>query len=324
MERTKRQLTLYVAALTRKRPEMLRALLVSLAKMTVPEQCHVKCLIVENDTVEASRSVVEECRPSFKSELLYVLEPELGIPFGRNRAAKEAIAGGADLLLFIDDDEVVADDWLVRMIAGYRSSNAVLLGAPLRAKLPTEQLSIFQRKMFANIEARYKRKEDRARTRATLNATNRVTIVTSNWLGELSIFRDHNIWFDENMRFTGGTDAKFFAEVRKAGLAAGWVADAIVYETVPLDRLSFMYQYQRARDQSNTNYGRKPPGALRTSLTLLQMPHRLAFCLLLFAAVPVTGGKTLLAAARSLGWVAGKIGCFSGQRSALYFEVTGS
>ncbi|MDI7924046.1 hypothetical protein [Ferirhizobium litorale] len=315
-----------VAALTRQRPEMLRELLLSWARMTLPEQCSVKCLIVENDVQQVSRSVIDGCRPHFiDRELLYVLEPELGIPFGRNRAAKVAIAQNADLLLFVDDDEEVAEDWLVRMISGYRYSDAVLLGAPLRAKLPAEQLSFFQSKMFANIEARYRQKELRARNLATLNTTRNVTIVTNNWLAETAIFRDHGIWFDENMRFTGGTDAKFYLEVCKAGLPTGWVADAFVYETVPPKRLSFWYQYRRARDQSNTHIRRKSETSRHTiGAAVLGALAKIIPFIYLSIAIPFTGGRTVLGAARTLGWISGRLGYVFGARSVLYLEVTGN
>src|SRR5690606_25879411 len=107
------------------------------------------------------------------------------------------------------------------------------------------------------IEARYAKKEMRARQRATLNSTKGVTIVTNNWIAETALFKDHNIWFDESMRFTGGTDTKFYSHVVTAGFVTGCVADAYVYEAISTERLSFSYQYKRARDQSNTQIRRK-------------------------------------------------------------------
>lgn len=305
---------------------MLQELLLSWSRMAIPERCRVTCLIVENDTSELSKPVVDALRPRFdRAELDYVLEPNLGIPFGRNRAAREAIAGKADLLLFVDDDEVVAEDWLVRMIAGYRSSRALLMGAPLRARMPAEPLSYLQRKMFSNIDFRYRHKENRAKKRADLNSTSRVPVVTNNWLAETSLFTDHDIWFDESMRFTGGTDAKLYSDACKAGIATGWVADAFVYETISPDRLSFRYQYQRARDQSNTHMSRKnlswPRAAFHAVLgSFVKMPA----CALLFIAIPFTGGRTTLNAARTLGWIAGRLGYVFGTKSSLYFDVTGN
>ncbi|HXV31298.1 MAG TPA: glycosyltransferase family A protein [Sinorhizobium sp.] len=326
MSRADKHLKLFVAALTRKRPEMLAELLDSWAKAAIPVQCTVTFLVVENDATELCRDVVDQYAGRFaQSRLLYVLETELGIPFGRNRAAKEAIAADADLLVFMDDDEVAAEDWLDRLVAGYRQSNAVLLGAPLRANAPDGPLTLMQRTMYRNVEARYAQKEARAKKRASLHGTDRVTIVTNNWLAELSLFTRHGIWFDEEMRFTGGTDSKFYAQVRAKGLPTGWVADAFVYETVPPERLSFTYQYRRARDQSNTNIRRKKQSESRPAITgLALIPAKIVISMALMIGVPLTGGKTLLDLARTLGWISGRLGSLLGARSNLYKDVTGN
>ena len=146
-------LTLLVAVLTRRRPHMLVALMHSLAKLQLPDNCSVSYLVVENDTEQRVLDAVQAVAPLFPAPPLYVHEDEPGIPFGRNRAVREAIARDCDLLLFVDDDEEVAEDWLVHMVAAYRTTGAVLLGGPLRAQAPKSKLSLAQRKMFENIQA---------------------------------------------------------------------------------------------------------------------------------------------------------------------------
>lgn len=305
---------------------MLEALLGTLGQMDVPARCDVTILVVENDEVPRTKAVATTFRAENGVPLIYAHEPELGIPFARNRAAREAISIGADLLAFVDDDEEVARDWLVRLIDGYRQSDAVLLGAPLRLRPPTgKPLNLSQRMMFGSLSARYERKEERAARRATLNATPSVTIVTNNWLGEVGLFRDHGIWFDEKLRFTGGTDSKLYAEVRQRGLSTGWVKDAFVYETVPHSRLSFIYQFRRGRDQSNTNYHRRIQKNPMVRLGLLvSVPLRLLSVGALVVALPLTMGRTYADIARNLGWIVGRITASIGMRSSLYQNVTGS
>lgn len=76
LDRDGRELTVYVAALTRRRSRMLEALLASWSRMAIPERCRVTCLIVENDTSELSKPVLDGLRPRFdRAELRYVLEP---------------------------------------------------------------------------------------------------------------------------------------------------------------------------------------------------------------------------------------------------------
>lgn len=321
-----RHLSIVVATLTRQRPQMLRSLIESVGEMQLPANTSVSCVVVENDKADQSSTVLAAALPLKNGiEVRYFLEKELGIPFGRNRAAREAIAQGAELLAFIDDDEVVAKDWLVRLVAGYRASQAVLLGAPLRAAPLHPSASWLERLMHSNVVSRYRKKELRAARLAGLDGTPGVTIVTNNWLGETSLFTQHGIWFDEQMRFTGGTDSKFHAEVRARNLPTAWVADAFVYETIPPDRLSFVYQYCRGRDQSNTAFHRKLEKERWSRLKLLgSLPVRAIFVLALALAVPFTRGRTLLPLARGMGWIAGRIGALFGQRSSLYRNVTGS
>ena len=317
-------LSVTVAVLTRRRPAMLRALIESWAAMEAVPGCAVRFLVVENDDAPRVTELVERRGPLPLGPLDYVHESELGIPFGRNRAAREAIAAGHGLLAFVDDDEVVAPDWLARLMDGYRRSEAALLGAPLGIRPAPEGLTWAQRRMHASLSRRYARKARRAAVRADLSGTPGVTIVTNNWLGETAIFAEHGIWFDEEMRFTGGTDSKLCAEVKAAGLPTGWVADAHVFEDVPPERLTVRYQFERARDQSTTNFHRKLAEGRSTPWSVIvTLPAKAASVLLLAMAVPLTNGATLIDLSRSAGWMAGRVRALRGRRSALYRTTTG-
>lgn len=304
---------------------MLSGLLDSFAALDIPPGCSVRFLIVENDDAPRSAAAVERRGWALPAgPLHHVLEPEPGIPFARNRAAREALAAGHDLLAFVDDDEVVAQDWLVRLVAGYRESGAALIGAPLYVMPPAPGLGWLQRRMHDCIARRHARKASRKGARASLSGTPGVNIVTNNWLAETSVFGEHGIWFDETMRFTGGTDAKFSVDVKDAGLPTAWVHDALAYEIIPPDRLSFRYQFDRARAQSTTTFRRKIDRrpASRWSV-LFTVPVKSVQALLLTLSVIPSNGRTLLDLAHACGWIAGRIGATFGARSRLYETTTG-
>ncbi len=304
---------------------MLSALIGSWGQLELPADTETSFLIVENDDAPRSEQTVDALAALPNgTKVNYVHEPELGIPFGRNRAAKEAIAQGADLLAFVDDDEIVARDWLVEIIGAYRNSDAVLIGGPLRVKKTERDLSFIDSLMDRCIARRYLRKENRAAQRADLTGTPGVTIVTNNWLGETSLFSDRNIWFDETMRFTGGTDSKLYADVKAANLPTAWAAKAPVYEEIPRERLSIAYQYKRGRDQSSTNYYRKLQRVPMAKFNVLvSVPIKVVIIAGLLVALPFTGGRTLLDVVRTSGWVAGRFDALLGRRSDLYKTVTG-
>lgn len=54
-------------------------------------------------------------------------EPRAGIPFARNAAVTRALADGADLVAFIDDDDLPRPDWLVRLVERQVASGADLV-----------------------------------------------------------------------------------------------------------------------------------------------------------------------------------------------------
>jgi glycosyltransferase involved in cell wall biosynthesis len=305
---------------------MLCELLDSLARLRVPKDCAVRFLIVENDDRSLSRDTVNRRATADPNALFeHVLETEPGIPFARNRAAKEALGNGDDLLAFVDDDEVVDAEWLARLIYGYRNSDALLLGGPLSIRPIRDGLTWTQRKMYTCLKRRYLKKECRAARRGSLTGAPGVTIVTNNWLGDTRLFSEYGIWFDETMRYTGGTDTKFCGDVRSRQLPIAWVNDAYVYEDIPPERLTFGYQFRRARDQSNTNFGRRlknNPSARWSGL--LSLPLKMLSAAGLAVLLLPTMGRTVFDLARTSGWIAGRIQALRGRESALYVQPTGN
>ena len=94
--------TVTVAVCTRDRPVLLERLLQSLARQTrAPDAV----LVVDNaPSSEATERLVRERFPTFR----YVRESVPGLDFARNRALHET---DSDVVAYIDDDAVAADDW---------------------------------------------------------------------------------------------------------------------------------------------------------------------------------------------------------------------
>ncbi|MBB5754289.1 glycosyltransferase family A protein [Prosthecomicrobium pneumaticum] len=305
---------------------MLRALLQSFAECHTPPGVEPLFLIVENDHQARSRATIESLRPKLGGrQLVLVLETELGIPFGRNRAIDEALARGADLLAFVDDDEVVARDWLVHLVAEYRRSGADLIGGPVRIMPPDAGLGPMQRAIHRGVAARLARREAQMAAMARSGRPFRHTIVTNNWLARTTLFSDHGLRFDESLRHTGGSDAAFDEQVRARGLSKSWAPEALVFETLPAERLSFAYQFTRAKDQSKVSLRRKMArGEERVAFdVLVVVPLRLVGSLGLVLMLPFRPGLALVDLARSLGWTAGRVLGLCGSRSRLYERITG-
>ncbi|MBZ0227343.1 MAG: glycosyltransferase family 2 protein [Bauldia sp.] len=313
-----------VAALTCCRPRMLASLLASFAALRDPPGTEVLFLIVDNAPDAPAAALVAEWQRETRLAVAYALEPEPGIPFARNRALDEAAAHGADFLAFVDDDETVDPDWLIHLVAHQRRERSNLVGGPVRCVPPEGKLRGAERFVFNGVRDRYLRKEEKNARRRAGGDDGGVAIITNNWLGDLAWLRANDVRFDVGLRYTGGSDTALYHEAKRRGARTSWCPEAIVYEEVPRERISLAYQFARARDQAATSYLRKQ-AAERRSLpsSLAAIVGKFIVGTALFAAAPVTGGRTLVDGARSFGWGVGYVYALAGRKSRHYEALQG-
>jgi GT2 family glycosyltransferase len=109
-------MSICVAVCTRERPEQLARLLDSLAKQTRPPD---DVIIVDNaPATNRTERLVRERFPHYK----YRVEPIQGLDFARNRALMD---GDTRIIAFIDDDAVMAIDWVEATLAAMSGSPRV-------------------------------------------------------------------------------------------------------------------------------------------------------------------------------------------------------
>jgi succinoglycan biosynthesis protein ExoM len=315
LSRNHRFLKVAVSALTYRRPDMLAQLLAAINGLRMPERCELVLLIVDNDPAASAQAVVS--KEQMTLPMHYRHEPRRGIPVARNTALREARGLGADLLCFIDDDEIPDPDWLNRLVCRWRQTGAQLVGGPVEVLPPLPGASAWQRFINASLAARMVRKN--RRTAEAAAAGRRFTVVTNNWLGELSFFAEHGLTFDEQLLVTGGSDTMFHATAKRNGAATTWADDAVVRECMPLDRLTLRYQFKRGAMQSMQNFRLASPQitarviAETAVMALLRLVSGLVLLLL-----PVYGVASPVIAVRSMGWSLGRIAALFGGRSVLY------
>ncbi len=309
-----------VAVITFKRPLMLKALLESFSALRIPADMELCFLIVDNDPQGSAYWLAAEFEARIK--LRYVVEPETGIPFARNRALREAHALGAGFLAFIDDDETADPDWLVELAASANARRLELVGGPVRCGdwAGNEPPTRWQRLVFEGIRSRYTAKEKSASHRFRLGKEGETVVVTNNWLLDLEWQKRTGLRFDESLRETGGSDALFYREAKRLGIRSGWSVSAIVRERVPLSRATFAYQFGRARHQSMASFQRNHPSltAGAAALAITSSIVKIIICVLAVLALPFAGGRALILVARQGGWVAGRFQALAGRRSSLY------
>lgn len=228
-----------VCALTFRRPRGLAALLDSLAAQEHPGPGYeLRIVIVDNDPDESAKDAVARAATTMPWRLDYYAEPRRGIPYGRNRALREA--DDADLVAFLDDDEVAAPDWLAELIRVHEQTSANVVTGPVVPVFETEPPrwmvagGFFERPRFA--------------TGHRLNYAR-----TSNVLIEASVIAAAGATpFNEELALNGGDDTHFFMRARDQGFSVVWADDAVVHETVPTSRLSTRWLLRREYRRGNT------------------------------------------------------------------------
>lgn len=102
---------LSVAICTRDRAGSLRGTLASLAGASVPPDCRVELLVIDNGSTDGTSTVVADFQPPHLT-VRSLLEPAPGVAHARNRALQEA---AGEIVLFIDDDVRLPPGWLEGM-----------------------------------------------------------------------------------------------------------------------------------------------------------------------------------------------------------------
>jgi glycosyltransferase involved in cell wall biosynthesis len=98
-----------VVLCTYNRVRSLATALESIATQTVPQSVGWEILVVDNNSSDETRQVVEDFQRRYPERIRYLFEPQQGLSYARNAGVREA---QGDILAFIDDDETADDGWL--------------------------------------------------------------------------------------------------------------------------------------------------------------------------------------------------------------------
>ena len=219
-----------ICVATYKRPDWLRKLLDSLLKQECGRQTRIRIIVVDNDREASARDVVEEFQAHSPIEIVYDIEPEQNISLARNRAISHA---RGDYIAFIDDDEIAAPDWIENLLNTAQRLDADVVFGPV-LPLYTDDMPewIIQGRFFER--PRYD-----TGTEMPHGGTGNV-LIKRELLGKL-----HGLFLHE-YGLTGGGDTEFFMRVCESGAKMLWCDSAIVYERIPVERMTISWLVRRA------------------------------------------------------------------------------
>lgn len=118
---------------TYNRCEKLVNVLGSLGASVFPDSDQWEIVVVDNNSTDRTRSVVEEFVRQYPSHFRYVFEPQQGKSYALNTGIRE---GYGEILAFVDDDVTVEPDWLYNLSSVL--STGEWAGAAGRILLPAE------------------------------------------------------------------------------------------------------------------------------------------------------------------------------------------
>src|SRR5208283_4457645 len=99
---------------TYNRASILISALESIVAQTLPESVEWEVLVVDNNSCDQTREVVEDFCRRYPRRFRYVFEPNQGLSHARNSGIREALG---EVLAFMDDDVTVEPGWLDNLTA---------------------------------------------------------------------------------------------------------------------------------------------------------------------------------------------------------------
>lgn len=291
-----------VAIPTYNRADFLRQTLAGIVAQQFPRD-HFEVLVIDNNSRDHTRAVVAEFA-SAKPAPRYLLEPQQGLDYARNRAIAEA---RGDIVLFGDDDILVAPDWIAQMAVPLLADPARRIGA-----VGGEVIPVFPDGLPDWVREWHSPLAFRADTGPlpSQHSPMGANLAFPRWVFEqLGPF--HTALDRAAGNYFSGGDSEMIRRVREAGLEVWFSPAAAVKHQMPASRTTFRYARRHAFDSARSRVIDRAgqPGATGYLLGRLLANVAKAFgfgLLALLNAIVFRGGaakKALVRAWRSCGYL---------------------
>jgi glycosyltransferase involved in cell wall biosynthesis len=232
-----------VAIPTYNRADFLRQTLAGIAAQHFPRE-QFEVLVIDNNSTDHTRAVVAEfadVRPAPR----HVLEPQQGLDYARNRAIAEA---RGDIIVFGDDDILVAPDWLAQIAVPLLADHLQRIGAVGGEVIPVfpDGLPDWVREWHAPLAFR----ADTGPLEAKHSPMG-ANLAFPKWVfTQLGNF--HTALDRAAGNYFSGGDSEMIRRVRAAGLQVWFSPGAAVKHQMPASRTTFRYARRHAFDSARS------------------------------------------------------------------------
>ncbi len=212
---------------TFKRPELLKQSLLAIGQLKLPEDLSIIIIVVDNDSNQTARDICEEISPGLNCPLQYYIEPNRGLSSVRNCLVQKAIQHQADLIAFIDDDEMPHIDWLKNIYNGFVDYSVDIASGPVISVYETTPPNeyVTKNKYKTGMVPRY--------------------IAAGNVIFKERLISELGLTFDPYYNFIGGEDFDFFDKASKLDCTSVWITEAVIFEKILPERETFKYKFFR-------------------------------------------------------------------------------
>lgn len=210
-----------VVICTFNRPALLTKLLIALEPQVLQRSCHT--IILDSGAISAAGSVEPFLR---HTNIHYYQAKVSGLSAARNQSLKLALALEADFIAFIDDDEWPSSCWLAGMMSVAESSGADVVAGPVHP-------------LYENAAPWWVLEQGFFAKPADVLSTANLFLRSSR------LPKNEDDWFHHSFGFSGGEDEEFLSRLVKAGRSCAIAPNAIVYEHVPIIRMTARYLWWR-------------------------------------------------------------------------------
>ncbi len=305
--------TVAICITTFSRPQGLDQLLSGIGSLKFAHSLalRLKVVVADNNPDGSAKVVCERHRARLPFLIAYCHEPHRGISHARNAA----IAGSADaqLIAFIDDDELPEEHWLDELISVLLRHDADVVCGPV---LP----------VFTGVVPDWVRdggyfERPRHRTGERLDA---LEARTGNVLLRRKVFDGMDEPFHPALAASGGEDTHFFICLQHQGRKIVWADEAIVRETISPARAGLRWLLRRALRIGNSNVRMQRLIKSSPRLVLSAAIHGAARIVKGLAAVPFTIAGPRHRAVRALQRASNGLGMILACLGISYNEYTNS
>lgn len=223
---------LAVVTPTLRRPESLECAIRSVMAQVGPQGRPDEMVIADNDPEGSARTTVERLAREAAFPLIYVHVPRPGVATARNAALT---ATQAELIAFLDDDEIASPGWLAALRQAQDNLGVEVVFGPIQGRAPgaSEAARPYLERFFG-------------RAGPTEDGLIPAPFGCGNSLFLRAATLEGPAPFDVGSDQSGGEDDALFQTLSARGARWGWAADAWVEEAAPPHRANLAYALTRA------------------------------------------------------------------------------